>query len=386
MKNTRTLVITATLLLAFVFHVGVARAANIYFPQVAVGGGYSTTFTLMNTGPTALSGSLLVYNQDGSPRAGLPSSFASVSIPAGGSVRLTLPNSGDLTVGSAFFQTAGTVQGLASFDLRGPDGQLQTTAGVLGIASGPRFLIPVDMSASSQTGLAVMNASPVGTSVTMRLISEAGAQVASSPDARLSAFGGYRQIADFINNLFPGQSVSDFRGTVVIEALGQLAATGIVVKEGFLSALPVIGSFVPPANTTPPSPNPPPSDSGSVGVFLSIGIAGTGTASFTLPDGTNANKSGAYFLLLAPGPYQINVQLTGLASMAVVFAGGIGPSFQPTSGGVDPASISSSGPGQAITSNCGIAVTNTAAGTQNYTISFTVTSSNTNACRGATRS
>jgi hypothetical protein len=67
--------------------------------------------------------------------------------------------------------------------------------------------------------------------------------------------------------------------------------------------------------------------------------------------------------------------------MAVVFAGGIGPQFQPTSGGVDPASISSSGSGQAITSNCGIAVTNTAGGTQNYTISFTVTSSNTNACR-----
>lgn len=382
MKNTRTLVVTATLLIAFVFH-GTARANNIYFPQVAVGGGYSTTFTLMNTGSTALNGSLLVFNQDGSPRAGLPSSFAAVSIPAGGSVRLTLPNSGNLTVGSASFQTAGTVQGLASFDLRGPDGQLQTTAGVLGIASGPRFLIPVDMSASSQTGVALMNASAAGTSVTMRLISEAGTQVASSSDARLSAFNGYQQIADFINNLFPGQSVSNFTGTLDIEGGtgAQLAATGIVVKEGFLSALPVIGTFVPPANTTPPPSTPPPSSSGSVGVFLSIGIGGTGTASFTLPDGTNASKSGAYFMLLAPGPYQINVQLTGLAAMAVVFAGGIGPQFQPTSGGVDPTSISSSGSGQAITSNCGISVTNTGGGTQNYTISFTVTSSNTNACR-----
>jgi hypothetical protein len=381
MKNTRTLVVTTTLLLAFMFH-GTSCASNIYFAQVAVGSGYSTTFTLMNTGSTTLSGSLLVFNQDGSPRAGLPSSFAVVSIPAGGSVRLTLPDSGSLTVGSAFFQTAGTVQGVASFDLRGPGGQLQTTAGVLGIPSGPRFLIPVDMSGTSQTGVAVMNASGAGTTVTMRLISEAGAQVASSSDARLSAFSGYRQIADFINNLFPGQSVSNFKGTVVIEAGtgGQLAATGIVVKEGFLSALPVIGTFVPPANTTPPPSTPPPSGSGSVGLYLSIGIGGTGTGSFTLPDGTNASTSGPYFMLLQPGPYQINVQLTGLAAIAVAFVGGIGPNFQPTTGGVDPASISASG-GQTFPSNCSIAVTNTAGGTQNYTISFTVTSSNTNACR-----
>src|SRR5262249_40167551 len=149
-------------------------------------------------------------------------------------------------------------------------------------------------------------------------------------------------------------------GTVVIEAAtgGQLAATGIVVKEGFLSALPVIGTFVPPVNTTPPPSTPPPSTpppagSGSVGVYLSVGIGGTGTASFALPDGTNANTSGVYFMLLQPGPYQINAQLTGLTAIAISFVGGVGPNFQPTSGGVDPASISSSGPGQVFASNCG---------------------------------
>jgi hypothetical protein len=67
---------------------------TIYFPQVADGAGWSTTFTLINTNTAAVSGTVRLYNQNGSPRVlalnGVANSQFAVSIPAGGSVRLVV--------------------------------------------------------------------------------------------------------------------------------------------------------------------------------------------------------------------------------------------------------------------------------------------------------
>src|SRR5215510_6281648 len=77
----------------------VAHANTIYFPQVVAGDGYSTTFTLINLDAVTLSGQLQVFNEDGSawPR---PPDWDRISIPAAGSARLTLSNSGKLSLGS----------------------------------------------------------------------------------------------------------------------------------------------------------------------------------------------------------------------------------------------------------------------------------------------
>src|SRR5947209_15855929 len=45
--------------------VGAETTTNIYFAQVAVGGGYETYFVLMNTGATAVNGTLFLTDQDG---------------------------------------------------------------------------------------------------------------------------------------------------------------------------------------------------------------------------------------------------------------------------------------------------------------------------------
>ena len=134
---------TALCVIAVVVGIPLSAFANtLYFPQVAFGGGYSTTFTLTNTGTTQVSSTLTFYDQSGSVRADLNQT---VSLAAGSSTRVTLPNTGSgiSVVWGELAAGAGTVQGVATFELR--DGsRLQTVAGVLGIEAGDSFLLPVD--------------------------------------------------------------------------------------------------------------------------------------------------------------------------------------------------------------------------------------------------
>ena len=44
---------------------------TLYFPQVAFGGGYSTTFAIVNTGTTGVSGRLNLFSQSGTLRSDL---------------------------------------------------------------------------------------------------------------------------------------------------------------------------------------------------------------------------------------------------------------------------------------------------------------------------
>src|SRR4026207_2382957 len=81
---------------------------TLYFPQVAFGGGYSTTFAIVNTGTTAVSGRLNLYSKTGTLRA---DRAAQLGIPQRSSRRLTIPNVGPLTaVWGEFDAGTGTVQ------------------------------------------------------------------------------------------------------------------------------------------------------------------------------------------------------------------------------------------------------------------------------------
>ena len=136
----------------------------------------------------------------------------------------------------------GTVQGVATFDLRAPNLVLQTTAGVLGVQPANSFSLPVDVTPTGGTGLAVANTKDTNASVTLRLLNESGALVATATDARFTSFSGKGQAADFVTNIFPQLAGVTFRGALIVEAgtSGTLGATALTVKEGVLSALPVI--------------------------------------------------------------------------------------------------------------------------------------------------
>src|SRR5215510_16368181 len=66
-------------------------ANTLYFPQVAFGGGYSTTFVIINTGTTAVSSQVVFYDQNGTPH---PEFTTPVNLAPASSMRFTLPNTG----------------------------------------------------------------------------------------------------------------------------------------------------------------------------------------------------------------------------------------------------------------------------------------------------
>ena len=222
-----------------------ALANTLYFPQVAFGGGYSTTFTLTNTGTTSVSSTLTFYDQNGNVQTALNKP---VTLAAGSSTRVNLPNQGSAitVVWGELVAGAGTVQGVATFEQRNGT-QLQTVAGVLGIDAGDSFLLPVDVSAdgSTNTGVALANNSTSLISVRLRLIGENGSQI-SANTATFGSFAARRQAADFVTSWFPQISGQPFRGTLVVETVsgptGALVATALTAKEGILSALAVIPS------------------------------------------------------------------------------------------------------------------------------------------------
>src|SRR5688572_29298324 len=122
---------------------------TLYFPHAVFGGGYSTTFVITNTGTANVASTVTFFGQDGNIR---PDLNVPINLAAGSSTRITLPNSGPVTIVWAQVAAgAGTVQGVATFDFRASGGGLITTAGVLGIEAGSSFLLPVDVSASPRT-------------------------------------------------------------------------------------------------------------------------------------------------------------------------------------------------------------------------------------------
>ncbi|MBI4456920.1 MAG: hypothetical protein HY644_13625 [Acidobacteria bacterium] len=240
--------ITPIFLVLVVFS-GFASAARINFPQVADGGGFSTTFTFINTGNSAISGILALLNQDGTPRTlrlnGVANSLFSVTVPGnGGTVRLTSANEGAAQAGWAYFESPSiNVQGVATFDLRAANGALITSASVLAVGGIPKGGIPVNVTSPSiNTGAAI---AALGQAVVVRLhlINETGVEVASVVDPRLNPLGPNRQVSAFANEYFPSVSgINNFRGSLVVEVVGagQVAVTGLLLKEGLLSALPVV--------------------------------------------------------------------------------------------------------------------------------------------------
>src|SRR5438132_4138430 len=103
----RTIVLTAILYLV----PATVSANTLYFPQVVFGGGYTTTFVIMNTGTTNVSSRINFYDQTGVNRTAYT---AAVNIPVGGSTRFTLPNTGPLTVVWGELSAGlATVQGVA---------------------------------------------------------------------------------------------------------------------------------------------------------------------------------------------------------------------------------------------------------------------------------
>jgi hypothetical protein len=153
--------------------------------HIASGGGWQSTFTLVNTGATAATASLSFFGDDGSalslplsfPQTGAASRANNVnqSIPAGGSLMVVVQDSGGApATGSAMLATTGNVGGFAVLRCN-PTGQ--EAAVPLQAVNAPSYILAFDNTGGLSTGLAVANLAAQAATVNVIVRDDTGAQI-----------------------------------------------------------------------------------------------------------------------------------------------------------------------------------------------------------------
>ncbi len=234
------------------------------FAQVAVGGGFTTVFSLTNTGSDTLSGSLILTSADGTPLAAtltsqdasgsqtqiVDSSFP-LNIPAGGTKIISAAaasSAGTVTGWGRVESSGGQLSGVATFQLR-DSGGLRTVAGVFSSDVEDSVTIQVDDDGSQSrfTGYAVANPGSSPIQITILFVNGDGVVTRTLPQA--IALDPGKQVARF---LF--QDVNDpnfkFQGSVVLksETGGTFASVALVQDQDpnvLFTAIPVIKGRAP---------------------------------------------------------------------------------------------------------------------------------------------
>jgi trimeric autotransporter adhesin len=222
-------------------------SSDIFFPQVAVGGGWSTSFTLSNTSATMLSGNLTLIDTEGNPftvnssSLGVGSSFP-ISIPAGGAMFLTVnslsPNDAPKN-GWAMVETwGGSLNGVATFKSIS-QGVIQTAAGVLSSQPMQFATIPVDDNADQDRSTAYGIANPTDHILTIKLalVDSNGIVV---DDTKSITLNPGQQIARYFNQDFLNRPL--FQGSIVLRAQGggTFVAVALIQNQQLFTAIPVI--------------------------------------------------------------------------------------------------------------------------------------------------
>jgi hypothetical protein len=233
-------------------------SSSALFAHVAVGGGYTTVFTFLNTGSTPLTGNLILTKSDGTPLTaalsdptGAVGSSVPLSIAPGGTQFVTASsvNASDTTAtGWARVEsTGGTLGGVATFQLV-EGGTLKTIAGVLASGTVDTATIPLDDddAAARYTGYAIAN--PGAEAITIKAVT---VKADGTPGAtlRMIALRPGEQVAAFF---FQAQEPSNrvFQGSVVLMGQGgaKFVLVALVQDQGLFTAIPVINAKAPGIN------------------------------------------------------------------------------------------------------------------------------------------
>jgi hypothetical protein len=239
---------------------GAVQPTTALFAQVATGGGYSTEFTLLNTGDAPVNGRLILTGQDGAPLSaslaepgGAPviGSESSISIPPGGArIVIANPDPADTSLKNGWARVesdGGAVSGVANFRLVS-GGALTTSAGVLSAETVQSATIPVvdDQAAGAATGYAVANPSSTDTiTIKIVMVNQDGTPAVTLSPITLEPG---RQVARFFFQ-DPAASAT-FRGSAVL--IGQdgrlFSVVALSQNQGILSAIPVTAAKAPHIN------------------------------------------------------------------------------------------------------------------------------------------
>jgi hypothetical protein len=233
----------------------------LMFAQVAVGGGWTTKFTIVNIGATQLSGTLILTDKTSSPLVALigeenvPSSFLigssyPLSIEAGGSRTITASASSSIegakTGWARVDGIGGTASGVAVFQFR-EGNSLKSTAGVLSSQALQTVTIPVDNNEAQNrfTGFAVANQNLSSLAVRLVLVGEDGTVLENLMSSQLS-IPARGQVSIFLHEILSSRRT--FKGSMVLSGQGGLsfAAVGLVIEgQGLITAIPTIPGKAP---------------------------------------------------------------------------------------------------------------------------------------------
>jgi len=232
------------------------------FAQVAVGGGFSTVFTFLNTGGSTLTGTLILTAADGSPMrvnlaSGNPGSDAvrtgASNLAIGSSLPITIPpggtefivastvNPGDpARTGWARVESyGGSLGSVATFQQIDAQGMLSNSAGVTSADAVQAATIPVDddRSRNRYTGYAIANPGTESISIKGALF-DGDLNVPVNNFAL--ALGPGQQLAKFF---FESTAVPEkFKGSVVLTEQGgkKFSVVALVQNWGLYTTIPVI--------------------------------------------------------------------------------------------------------------------------------------------------
>jgi len=230
--------------------IGAETTTNLYFGHVALGAGWNTIFSIVNTGATTVNGTLSITGTTGQPiNANIDGAVVAglaVSVPAGGTRTLVanpVSSTDPLRSGWAKYENiGGNAAGVATFQ-QAVGNQLATAAGVLSSNLVSAATIPVynDLAASRFVGFAIANPNASAINIRLTTLNEAGTvQDGPVTPAQLN-LPGNGQIAIFLHEILPARAT--FRGSMVLQgaSAGQTFVVVALVQNGpLVTAVPVI--------------------------------------------------------------------------------------------------------------------------------------------------
>ncbi|HEY3130239.1 MAG TPA: hypothetical protein VGL91_12340 [Acidobacteriota bacterium] len=229
-----------------------ARAEHVLvFPQFPAGGDFVVSVTLVNANFNApVTGTLLVFAQDGSPRSvaidGQPTgSQFSVTIPAGGTVVLNTTPGGPITIGMAKFTSDFPAGGVVRFQFSG--GQV----GVLNSPAESFATLVINTAGGNNTGLAITNTGTASVNIRLLLVDANGQTIESIDPPELNPLNINGQIAKFATEFAFTQVANRSSGSIQIQVkgTGTFNALALLLRNGLLASTAIVpgaaGKFSP---------------------------------------------------------------------------------------------------------------------------------------------
>jgi uncharacterized protein (TIGR03118 family) len=214
------------------------------FAQVASGGGWKTTMTLINLSANTVNAQVNLYADNGTAST-LPLSFPqfgaitaassmSVSVGPNDSIVIQSPASGSTVVtGWADVLATGALSGYLAFEASSPLDSLGTVP--LDSRLSTSTLMPYDNTNGYQTGFALANQSSTAQTVTVTLLDQNGVQLSSSP-VSLPAYG---HASFFLNTQF-SKSANQL-GLIQLQSAAAVTGVGLRMSPGgSFTSIPII--------------------------------------------------------------------------------------------------------------------------------------------------